>query len=364
MRHTILLTLALAVGLLGAGRASAQLSGTLVVANKSGDSVSFIDLGLEREVARIPVGRAPHELAISPDRTTVLVGEYGADDGHGGTVAIVDLVRARVSGRIDVGEKTRPHSMAFMPDGVRAVVTLQEIDELAIVDLESKRVLRTLPTGGRESHMVRLSPDASRAYVTARRGEGTLSVVFLDEEREPVVIQTGAGAEGMAVTPDGSEVWVLNRVAGTVSIVDTRSLSVKKRFESRPNANRVAISKDGRAIITNGTSGMKIVQYLNLYDVEAKSKIREVPLRGGAPHAGAFGILAHEEHVFISDTNGGRILVYDLDRLDSPKVLVSGRVEERPDGMVWSPHRVEGVVPVSGSEPEQLGELDRETAGR
>ena len=47
-----------------------------------------------------------------------------------------------------------------------------------------------------------------------------------------------------------------------------------------------------------------------------------------------------------------------------PKVLVTGRVEERPDGMVWSPHRVEGVVPVSVSEPEQLGELDRATAGR
>lgn len=50
--------------------------------------------------------------------------------------------------------------------------------------------------------------------------------------------------------------------------------------------------------------------------------------------------------------------------LDSPKVLVTGRLEERPDGMVWSPHRVEGVVLVSVSEPEQLGELDRETAGR
>ena len=120
MRHTTLLTLILALVLLGAGRAAAQRSATLVVANKSGDSVSFIDLALEREVARIPVGRAPHELAISPDGTIVLVGEYGPNNAHGGTVAIIDLVRARVSGRIDVGERTRPHSVAFMPDGVRA----------------------------------------------------------------------------------------------------------------------------------------------------------------------------------------------------------------------------------------------------
>jgi hypothetical protein len=39
------------------------------------------------------------------------VGEYGPDNAHGGTVAIIDLVRARVSGRIDVGEGTRPHSV-------------------------------------------------------------------------------------------------------------------------------------------------------------------------------------------------------------------------------------------------------------
>jgi len=251
-----------------------------------------------------------------------------------------------------------------MPDGVHAVVTLQENDELAILDLDAKRVLRTLPTGGRESHMVRLSPDAKRAYVTARRGEGTLSVVFLDEERDPVVIPTGAGAEGLAVAPDGSEVWVLDRAAETISIVDTRTLAVVARLESRPNANRVAISTDGRAYVTNGTSGTKIIQYLNVYDVATRAKLLEVPLRGSAPHAGAFGILTHEQYVFISDTNGGRVLVYDNDRLDSPTVLLSGRESERPDGMVWSPYRVDGVVPVGVSEPEELGELDGERAVR
>jgi hypothetical protein len=48
--------------------------------------------------------------------------------------------------------------------------------------------------------MVRLSPDGSRAYVTSRGTEGTLSVIFLEEERPPVVIATGLGAEGLDVT--------------------------------------------------------------------------------------------------------------------------------------------------------------------
>jgi DNA-binding beta-propeller fold protein YncE len=188
--------------------------------------------------------------------------------------------------------------------------------------------------------------------------------VFLDEARDPVVIPTGAGAEGIAVTPDGDEVWVLDRGAGTISIVDTKTLAVSQRLESRPNSNRVAIAGDGRAYITNGTSGKKLVQYLNVYDVATKEKLSEVPLRGGEPFAGAFGILTHEGHVFISDTNGGRVLAYENDRLDSPTVLLAGREEERPDGMVWSRYRLEAVARVHVSETKELGELHRERPSR
>lgn len=333
-------------GLVLASPSHAELAGTLVVANKSGDTVSFIDLDLEREVARVPVGRAPHEVAISPDGATVLVGEYGSDDDHGGTVAIIDVARARVRGRIDVGEGTRPHSVAFLPDGRRAAVTLQERDEIAVVDVAERRMLRTLPTGGRESHMIRLSPDGATAYVTSRLGKGTLSVVSLEGKgTEPVVVETGAGAEGLAVTPDGSEVWVLDRDAGRVSIVDARALEVVHRLDARPSPNRIEIAAEGLAVVTNGTSSRQIVQYLNLYDVATREHLHEVPLRGGEPHAGAFGILIEGERVFISDTNGGRVLAYELDDLERPRVLVSGREKERPDGMVWSRLRVNGVEP-------------------
>ncbi len=55
--------------------------------------------------------------------------------------------------------------------------------------------------------MVRLSPDGARTFVSSRGAEGTLSVISLNSESAPVVIPTGAGAEGLAVTKDGREVW-------------------------------------------------------------------------------------------------------------------------------------------------------------
>ena len=316
------------------------LVGTLVVANKSGDSVSFIDLDSGREAARVAVGRAPHELAVSPDGRTVLVGEYGPEDAHGRTVAILDLASASVVGRIDVGPDSRPHSIAFLPGGSRAVVTLQNQDTLAVLDLASRTVVRTIPTGGRESHMVRLSPNARRAYVTSRLEEGTLSIIDLEGDSKTRVLETGAGAEGLAVTPDGREVWVLDREAGTISIVDTHRAVVVERISSRMQSNRIAISGAGEAVVTNGTSGEALVQFVNVFDVASRAKRKELPLKGGQPGEGAFGIWIQDRTAFISDTNGGRVLAYDLDEWDEPRVLISGLEKERPDGMGWSPHRV------------------------
>lgn len=318
------------------------LVGTLVVANKSGDSVSFIDLDRGREVARVAVGRAPHELAVSPDGRTVLVGEYGPEDAHGRTVGILDLVSASVRGRIDVGPDSRPHSIAFLPAGDRAVATLQDSDKIAIIDLASETVARTIPTGGRESHMVRLSPDGRHAFVTSRLGEGTLSIIDLEGDRPTRVLETGAGAEGLAVTSDGREVWVLDREAGTVSIVDTVRSVVVERVPSRMQSNRIAISGAGEAVVTNGTSGEALPQYVNLFDVATRKSRKELPLKGGKPGRGAFGIWIQDRTAFISDTDGGRILVYDLNAWgEEPRVLISGLEKERPDGMGWSPIRVE-----------------------
>jgi DNA-binding beta-propeller fold protein YncE len=129
--------------------------------------------------------------------------------------------------------------MAFLPDNRRAVVTMEESDRLALVDIETLEILRIYDTGGREGHMVRLSPDGSRAYVTSRLGKGTLSVIFLEEERDPVVIVTGGGAEGIAVSPDGSEIWVANRTEGTISVVSAASLEVVATRPSHPFAGRV-----------------------------------------------------------------------------------------------------------------------------
>lgn len=318
------------------------LDGTLVVANRAGGSVSLIDLETGLEVARLPVGPIiPHEVSVSPDGRFALTSEYGPESNHGRHVILIDIVEARIVGRIDLGPNSRPHTAVFHPDGRRAVATMQDSDQIAVIDLESMEVIRTYPTGGREGHMVRLSPDGSRAYVTSRLGEGTLSVIFLDENRPPVVIRTGPGAEGMSVSPDGSEVWVANRQEEAISVVDTDTLEVVARIDSRPFAGRVEIGPNGRAVAPNGGGGgQPVQQFLRLFDVDDREIVAEVSLSDGTPGTGNFGVLIHDGFAFVSQPGQGTIRLFELDTFGESEPQVLASEHESPDGLAWTPLRV------------------------
>ncbi len=322
---------------------ASAFEGTLVVANRAGGSISLIDLETGLEVARVPVGPIiPHEVAVSADGRVALTGEYGPNDSPGRHVILIDIPNARIVGRIDLGENSRPHTAVFLPDGQRAVATMQDSDQIALIDLGTMAVVRTYPTGGREGHMVRLSPDGSRAYVTSRGAEGTLSVIFLEEDRPPVVIPTGPGAEGISVSPDGSEVWVANRQEESISVIDTVLLEKVATVDSRPFAGRVEIGPNGRAVAPNGGGGGQPVrQYLRLFDVESRAMIAEVPLRDGTPGSGNFGVLIHDGFAFVSEPGQGTIRLFDLDALGETEPVVLASAHESPDGMAWSPVRVE-----------------------
>lgn len=327
------------VSVLLAAPAGAQDGGTLLVVNRTGGSISLVDLATGVEMARVPIGPAiPHEVAVSPDGRLALTGEYGPNDGPGRHLVVIDVAEGRAVGRIDLGPKSRPHSLAFLPDGRRAVATLEQSDRLALVDVIERRVLRTYPTGGREGHMVRLSPDGSRAFVTSRGADGTLSVITLSGDVPPVVIPTGEGAEGLAVTLDGREVWVVNRVAGTISIVDTQSLAVIQTVDVPPDARRAEISASGRVLVPHGSPGETPAQYLSVFDARTRALLHRVARHEGRTGPGGFGIHLAGERAFVSDRADRSVFTLALDGLAMGRQLAADL--DDPDGLAWSPVRL------------------------
>jgi YVTN family beta-propeller protein len=327
---------------LATGVGAQTMSGTLLVANRDGGSISFFDLESGIEMARLPIGaRIPHEIAVSPDGRLALTSEYGTADDPGRMLHIIDVASASFVGHIDLGPDSRPHSFAFLPEGRRAVATMEDSDRLALVDVEERTLVGTLPTGGRDGHMVRVSPDGGTAYVTSRGAEGTLSVIDLSGTSPPVVVATGAGAEGLAVAPDGSEVWVVNRRAASISIVDAETLEVIETLEAPPFAGRAEISPAGRVLVPNGTFGEETVQALTLYDLRTRGIIAQHVLRPGRPGRGGFGIHVAGERAFVSDRAARSIAIYDLARFPESRLLSADH--DDPDGLSYSAVRL-GVL--------------------
>src|SRR5687768_8975150 len=94
---------------LAAGVATAAPSGTLLVLNKSDDTVSFIDLASNEVKATLPTGDGPHEVAVSADGKTAVIANYGDSANPGKTLSVIDVPGKKVVRTIDLGEYRRPH---------------------------------------------------------------------------------------------------------------------------------------------------------------------------------------------------------------------------------------------------------------
>lgn len=330
------------IALLLAGLAGITLSaigaeGTLLIANRSGGSVSFVDLQTETEIARLPIGPViPHEMAASRDGRWAVTGEYGTGSNPGRHLVVIDVAKAAIVSRIDLGPDSRPHSMQFLADNRHVVATMEQSDALVLVDIVDGEVLRRWPTGGRDGHMVRLSPDGRRAYVASRGGEGTLSVVWLDEDRPPAVIRTGEGAEGLAVSPDGARVWVANRGARTISVVSADTLEVIASLEG-PATNRVEFLPNGLAVIPDGSGAAASGRYVTFYDSVSFEVVRTLELPASAAGGTGVRLLAAGDVLFLADSALNQILEFDPSANSLQPIVVN---TDNPDGMAWSPIRV------------------------
>ena len=87
-------------------------SPALLVLNKEDATLSIIDPGTRKTVAKIPTGEGPHEIAVSDDGKMAFVANYGGRS-PGNTISVMDLVAQKELHRVDLGALRRPHGIVF-----------------------------------------------------------------------------------------------------------------------------------------------------------------------------------------------------------------------------------------------------------
>ena len=298
----------------------------LVVLNKNDANVSLIDPRSGETITQLPVGIGPHEAACSPDGETLVVCNYG-DQRPGSTLTVIDLAKRQVRSTIDLAPNRRPHGIAFLPDGKTLAITAETEKRLLLVDLEQQKVAATIPTNASVSHMVVLAPDGKRAFTT-NLGSGSVSALDLEGKKLIKVLATDKGCEGIAWRPGTNELWVTNREANTLSIIDTDELEVTGSIPCGTFPLRIAFTQDGRHALVACTKSDAVA----VIDAQERKPKQRIELAAGSAPAGIL-LSADGKRAFVAQMYAASLAEIDVATFTVVRTVATGEV---PDGMAWS----------------------------
>jgi DNA-binding beta-propeller fold protein YncE len=177
----------------------------LLVALNLADSAAVIDLNQSDQVHYVPMGSGsyPFGAAVLPGGRTGLVSNEAT-----GTLAVVDLQSATRLANIKVGPLlSHPQGIAIDRTGRRAYIALSARDAVAVVNLRSRRVERTISVArsaglGTMPVAVALAPNGKRLFV-AESGADEISVIRVpSRETRPALDWTIVGRIPTADEPE------------------------------------------------------------------------------------------------------------------------------------------------------------------
>jgi len=232
----------------------------VLVPNRDSNTVSVICTATNRVLATIPVGIFPTAVDIDPTSTTAYVTNSGS-----GTVSVISIPTDTVVGTISVG--TGPVDVHVARDGSRVYVSNGGSNTVSVIDPTTNTVTNTLSTGtspnglttsldnsklfvvNSGNNTVSVFDTASLALLTAipvgtspmkiaanpvnplylyvsNFGSNNVSVISTTSLGVVTTVGVGIGPLGLAVTGDGTQVWVANEGDSSMSIINTATNTI------------------------------------------------------------------------------------------------------------------------------------------
>lgn len=221
-------------------------------------ALSVINTSSNQVTNTILVGNNPQDVAVS-SAGVIYVTIFASDE-----VAVVDAGSLSVVDRIPVGNQ--PRGVAFSPDGSRAYVAITGQPDptgVAVIDVATGNMVDMIE-GDLGPFGVAVAPNGT-VYVSNAIGrevvpgqptprQPTVSVIATPANEVVATIDVGTGPAGLAVSPDGSEVYVANLNENLVTIIDTSSNTAVDTVTVGSVPLAVAFSPDGeKAYVANNS---------------------------------------------------------------------------------------------------------------
>jgi len=303
----------------------------LLVANQGDRDLSVIDPAAGSQLATVPEGGITgHEVAASPDGRTAYVPMYGNSGvGKPGTdgrnMVVIDIAERKVIGNLDFGHGVRPHCAVFGPkDGLLYVTT--ELDHaVTIIDPHTLKIVGSVPTGQKESHMLAISHDGRRGY-TANVGAGTVSVLDLEARKTITVIPISRETQRISISPDDGMVFTSDQTKPQLAVIDTATNKVKTWVPLPGTGYGTASTRDGKWLLV-AVPGVNKVAVVDLATLKVVRTV-DVPK---APQE----ILVRPDNqvAYVSCNASHKVAAINLSDWKVEKLIDAGK---GADGLAWA----------------------------
>jgi YVTN family beta-propeller protein len=208
------------------------------------DQVAVVDIGARAITQRLPTGRRPRSLSLSPDGRVLAVGNM--------TQGSVTFISAADEPAV-VGHGPTPavnlRGVALLPGARQAFAAAQraqnERPTETAVGVWSNQAFLVRPNGGAngdanlwldfmgkdvaEPEAVVLDPQGQRAFVTCGGGHSVNVVPVRGSGETLTARNVGAQPKGLALRPGTKELWVANRLSNDLAVIDSDTLQVLRR---------------------------------------------------------------------------------------------------------------------------------------
>ena len=288
----------------------------IFVLNSLDASVSVIDPVTWKETRRIPTGKEPHHLYLTPDEKSVIIA-----NALGDSLTFIDPrtaeVQRTVRGILD------PYHLRFSPDmkwfvtaanrlnhvdiyrwdgkdmalarristaktpshlwidskSSAVYVSMQDSDELVAIDLATQTQKWRIKTGPMPADVYGTPDD--RHVLVGLTGSDSVEVFDVSgkEPRSVRKVKTGDGAHAFRAAGDRRHVYVSNRVANTISKLDMQTFEVTASFAAPGGPDCIDIMGGGKLLLVTSRWARK----LTVIDTEQKKVVRQVNV-GKSPH--------------------------------------------------------------------------------
>ncbi len=163
-----------------------------------------------------PVGSVPKVVEVTPDNKFVLVSNWCSYD-----LTVISIASQKVVKTIKIGRY--PRGIAVSNDSKFAYVAEMGGSRIHVINLEDFSITY-IPIGSNPRAIV-LSPDNSMMYVTMNLS-GKVASWDLINNKAGKSVKTGKAARSLAISSDGTALFVVNFISNTISKVRTSDMKV------------------------------------------------------------------------------------------------------------------------------------------